>query len=111
MSAQEVDAKVLDNLFAVIESRRDADATSSYTAKLLNAGTPKIAKKIGEEATEVTIAALSEGKAALTAESADLLYHLLVMWAAEGIRPQDVWTELARREGISGIDEKNNRTT
>ncbi|MEX2312314.1 MAG: phosphoribosyl-ATP diphosphatase [Rhodospirillales bacterium] len=107
----EVNAEVLDRLFAVIESRRGADPASSYTAKLLSGGIPKIARKISEESAEVTIAALSEGADAVTLESADLLYHLLVMWAAMGVRPEDVYAELARREGISGIDEKNSRTS
>ncbi len=105
----ETPAEVLDRLFAVIDARRDADPSSSYTAKLLAGGPPKIAKKINEEAAEVTIAALSEGKDAVARESADLLYHLLVMWAAMGVRPEDVYAELAGREGTSGIDEKNSR--
>jgi len=100
---------VLSRLFGVIESRKGADATTSYTAKLLAGGAPKIGKKINEEAAEVVIAALTEGKDAATRESADLLYHLLVMWADQGIQPQDVFDELARREGMSGIDEKNSR--
>jgi phosphoribosyl-ATP pyrophosphohydrolase len=100
---------VLSRLFGVIESRKGADATTSYTAKLLAGGAPKIGKKINEEAAEVVIAALTEGKDAVTRESADLLYHLLVMWADQGIQPQDVFDELARREGMSGIDEKNSR--
>lgn len=104
-------AKVLDGLFRVIESRKGGDASSSYTAKLLAGGPPKIAKKINEEAAEVTIAALTEGKDAVTRESADLLYHLLVMWAAMDVAPEDVYGELARREGISGIEEKNSRNT
>lgn len=102
---------VLSRLFTVIESRKGADADTSYTAKLLAGGAPKIGKKISEEATEVVIAALSEGKDAVTRESADLLYHLMVMWADQGIDPKDVFAELARREGISGIDEKNSRST
>ena len=100
---------VLNRLFEVIESRKGADADTSYTAKLLDGGAPKIGNKISEEAAEVVIAALSEGKDAVTRESADLLYHLLVMWADQGITPKDVFAELARREGISGIDEKNSR--
>ena len=100
---------VLSRLFGVIESRKGADATTSDTAKLLAGGAPKIGKKINEEAAEVVIAALTEGKDAVTRESADLLYHLLVMWADQGIQPQDVFDELARREGMSGIDEKNSR--
>lgn len=108
--SDQINADVLARLFEVIESRRGADASSSYTAKLLAGGAPKIGKKLSEEAAEVTIAALSEGKDAVTAESADLLYHLLVMWAAMDVKPADVYAVLAEREGISGIDEKNSRT-
>ena len=100
---------VLSRLFTVIESRQGADADTSYTAKLLAGGAPKIGKKISEEAAEVVIAALTEGKDAVTRESADLLYHLLVMWADQGIQPKDVLDELARRESMSGIDEKKSR--
>lgn len=100
---------VLEKLFAVIQDRQGADASASYTAKLLAGGPPKIGKKLSEEAAEVTIAALSEGKDAVTRESADLLYHLLVMWAAMGVSPQEVYDELARREGVSGIEEKAKR--
>ena len=100
---------VLSRLFAVIESSKGADSATSYTAKLLAGGAPKIGKKISEEAAEVVIAALTEGKDAVTRESADLLYHLLVMWVDQRVDPKDVFDELARREGISGIDEKNSR--
>jgi len=99
---------ILERLYAVIESRKGADAATSYTAKLFADGMPEIARKVGEEAVETITAALS-GEGDVTAESADLLYHLLVLWAAAGIKPEDVWTELARREGTSGIDEKNSR--
>lgn len=102
-------SEILDRLFAVIEQRRDADPTSSYTAKLLSDGRSRIARKFGEEAIEAVIAATEGDKAALTAESADVLYHLLVTWADAGITPADVWAELERREGVSGIDEKNSR--
>lgn len=108
MSTHET-AEILERLFRVIESRQGADPASSYTAKLLAGGAPKIGKKISEEAAEVTIAALVEGKDAVTRESADLLYHLLVMWSAMDILPDDVYAELAKREGTSGIDEKNSR--
>ena len=101
-------SEVLERLFAVIESRKGADASSSYTAKLFDAGMAEISRKVGEEAVETITAALS-GEGDVTAESADLLYHLLVLWAAAGIKPEDVWTELARREGTSGIEEKNSR--
>lgn len=103
------DAQILERLFTTIESRRGADPSSSWTAKLFSQGRPKIAQKFGEEAVEVNIAALVEGPVALTAESADLLYHLLVLWADAGVSPADVWAELEKREGTSGIDEKSSR--
>ena len=100
---------MLDRLYAVIASRKGADAESSYTAKLFAHGTPKIAQKLGEEAVETVIAALAQDRAAVTAESADLLYHLMVLWADKGVAPEDVWAELARREGVSGLTEKASR--
>jgi len=101
--------EILARLFGVIKSRRGADAASSYTAKLFADGKPTIARKVGEEATEVLTAALVEGRQELINESADLLYHLLVLWAVGDITPEDVWAELAHREGTSGIAEKNSR--
>jgi phosphoribosyl-ATP pyrophosphohydrolase len=99
----------LDRLFAVIEARKSAAPNSSYTAKLLAGGTAAITAKITEEAAETVVAALEEGPEALTRESADLLYHLCVLWADQGLRPADVWAELARREGVSGLAEKASR--
>ena len=106
MNGERLDGRILENLFAVIESRRGADPATSYTARLLNKGRAKIAKKTGEEAVEVVVAALAEGREQLAAESADLLYHLLVLWAAGGVKPRDVWAQLAKREGVSGLLEK-----
>jgi phosphoribosyl-ATP pyrophosphohydrolase len=103
------DSAVLEALFAVIASRRNADPGSSYTAKLFAKGRGKIAQKLGEEAVETIVAALSQGKAEVIGESADVLYHLLVLWAECGVEPAEVWAELARRSGTSGIDEKNSR--
>mgnify|MGYP001806926428 CR=1 FL=1 len=100
---------VLDQLFQVVEGRKGADPNSSYTAKLFATGRKKIAQKVGEEGLETAIAAVSETPAAVAAESADLLYHLLVLWADCGLTPAEVWAELARRQGISGITEKNSR--
>jgi len=99
----------IDTLFAVIESRKGADPDTSYTAKLFAKGRKKIAQKVGEEAVETALAAVSETPAAVAAESADLLYHLLVLWAETGVAPGDVWAELNRRAGVSGIEEKNSR--
>ena len=106
MNGDNLDARILEKLFTVIESRRNADPGSSYTARLLSKGRAKIAKKTGEEAVEVVVAALSEGRDDLAAESADLLYHLLVLWVSVGIKPRDVWAQLAKREGVSGLLEK-----
>jgi phosphoribosyl-ATP pyrophosphohydrolase len=105
----DIDATVLDRLFETIESRRGADPEASWTAKLLAGGPEVIAKKVGEEATETVIAALSGDGRALAAESADLIYHLMVLWAAKDIAPADVWRALAEREGTSGIAEKASR--
>ncbi len=102
-------AEVLDRLFAVIESRRGASPDSSYTAKLFSDGAPVIARKLGEEAVECLIASLGGKKEETIAESADVLYHLLVLWAEAGIAPGEVWDALARREGTSGIAEKASR--
>ena len=101
---------VLDALFETIESRRGADPASSWTARLLADGVPGIAKKTGEEAVETILAAMAEDPDALAAESADLLYHLLVLWAACGVSPARVWQELERREGTAGLAEKSART-
>lgn len=106
MTGTAIDATVLDRLSAVIESRRGTDPGSSYTAKLLAGGAARAAKKLGEEATETVIAAVAGTPAELAAESADLLYHLLVVWAARGVRPGDIWAALATREGVSGLAEK-----
>ncbi|MBL4693416.1 MAG: phosphoribosyl-ATP diphosphatase [Magnetovibrio sp.] len=103
------DAQILERLFATIESRKGGDVETSWTAKLFAQGRPAIVQKVGEEAVEVTIAALTEGKEGLTSESADLLYHLLVLWADAGVKPVDVWAKLAEREGTSGLVEKNSR--
>ena len=99
----------LEKLWRTIEARRGADPAGSYTAKLLAAGVPKAAQKMGEEAVEAVVAAVGESEKALVAESADLLYHLLVLWAARGIEPETVWAELERRAGISGHAEKASR--
>ena len=100
---------VLDRLWQIIQSRRDADPQSSYTARLFARGRAKIAQKLGEEAIEAVIEGVGENSAALVAESADLIYHLLVLWAAAGVSPTEVAAELARREGMSGIEEKRSR--
>jgi phosphoribosyl-ATP pyrophosphohydrolase len=101
--------EALERLWRVIDSRRGADPETSYTAKLFARGTAKIAQKLGEEAVEAVIEGVKGDRPALVGESADLLYHLLVLWAALGVSPGDVAAELARREGISGVAEKQRR--
>ena len=96
----------LARLAATIESRRDADPSESWTAKLLSKGPEKCAEKFGEEAVEAVIEAVRGDREALTREAADVLYHLLVMCAARGVSLADVEAELERREGRSGIAEK-----
>ena len=105
----DINAEILDRLFDVVESRKGSDADASYTAKLLASGTSKIAQKVGEEAIETVIEALADKDGKIAEESADLLYHLLVLWADKGVRAEDVWSVIADRFGNSGIDEKNAR--
>jgi len=100
------EAHVLDRLYAVIDGRKHADPDSSYTARLFSRGRQQIAKKLGEEAVEALIEGIRGDKPKLIGESADMLYHLLTLWAATNVKPHSVWAELARREGISGIAEK-----
>ena len=100
---------VLDRLWSVVMSRRKADPAVSHSARLLLRGTAKVAQKFGEEAVECLIEAVAGNRDAVVAESADVLYHLIVLWVACGIRPDEVWEELKRREGISGIAEKASR--
>lgn len=97
---------ILTRLYQTIEARKDADPSTSYTAKLLEKGVGKCAQKMGEEAVETAIAAVSEGKKEVIAESADLLYHLMVLWAATDVTPDEVFEALKKREGQSGIAEK-----
>jgi len=97
---------VLDALYGVIESRKGSDPSVSHSARLLSRGTEKVAQKFGEEAVECLIEAVRGNKPALIAESADVLYHLLVIWVDAGVRPDEVWAEIQRRQGVSGIAEK-----
>jgi len=104
------DGTTLDRLFETIGTRAHADPASSYTAQLLSQGAERAAQKLGEEALETALAAAAGRRAAVVSESADLLYHLLVLWAATAVTPAEVWAELARREGTSGLTEKSQRT-
>ena len=94
-----LDGTTLDRLFEVIESRRSADPKTSGTARLFKKGVPKIGQKVGEEAVEVVIEGVSGPADKLADESADLLYHLLVLWCARGLDPTRVWEALAERAG------------
>ncbi|HYQ19232.1 MAG TPA: phosphoribosyl-ATP diphosphatase [Xanthobacteraceae bacterium] len=96
----------LDRLYAAVLAARVADPASSRTARLLRAGRGKMAKKLAEEAIEVAIDAVHGHSDAVVRESADLLYNLVVLWAAAGVHPKDVWTEMQRRERLLGIAEK-----
>lgn len=96
----------LDTLIATIAARVGGDPKTSHTAKLLKRGPARIAKKVGEEGVEVAIAAAQNSREEVITESADLLFHLLVLWQSMGITPAEVMTELSRREAQSGIAEK-----
>jgi phosphoribosyl-ATP pyrophosphohydrolase len=109
MNENNNNSDVLERLFETIKSRQGDSPDKSYTAKLFSKGRGKIACKLVEEATETIVAALYEGDDKVISESADLLFHLLVLWADAGVEPAHVWEELARREGTSGIDEKEAR--
>ncbi|WP_252181241.1 phosphoribosyl-ATP diphosphatase [Azospirillum sp. B4] len=102
-------ADPLKDLYATILARKGGDPEKSHTARLFSRGTAKIAQKVGEEAVEAVIEAMRGDRDKLASESADLLYHLLVLWADAGLTPDDVYTVLAARQGVSGIDEKKNR--
>lgn len=101
--------EVLDRLYQTIEARKGGDPKTSYTAKLLAEGPLKCAKKMGEEAVEVALAAVGEDEKALASEAADLLYHLLVVMAVRRVTPREVAKALIAREGVSGHDEKRAR--
>lgn len=96
----------IDRLHAQVLLRKSADPAQSYTSKLFSEGTAKCAKKVGEEAVEVAIACLGDDHKSKVEESADLLYHLCVLWAASGVSPAEVYAELAARENRSGLDSK-----
>src|SRR4051812_20618855 len=96
----------LDRLYEAVVAAREADPAASRTARLLKSGRSKIAKKLAEEAIEVVIDSMHGRSDAVVRESADLLYNLVVLWAAAGVRPTEVWKEMARRERLLGIAEK-----
>jgi phosphoribosyl-ATP pyrophosphohydrolase len=101
---------ILNRLADLLEQRKSADPASSYVAKLYAKGMDSILKKVGEEATETVLAAKGGNKEEIIYETADLWFHTMVMLSHAGLKPQDVLDELARREGLSGIVEKENRS-
>src|SRR5688500_8576372 len=96
------DERILPEMLQVIAQRTSADPATSYTARLYAKGVHKIAQKVGEEAVETAVAAVAESDERLARESADLLYHLLILWHAKGIAPAQVWAEMEHRFGTSG---------
>jgi phosphoribosyl-ATP pyrophosphohydrolase len=96
----------LDRLYEAVQAARDGDPATSRTARLLQAGRGKMAKKMAEEAVEVVIDTVHGDTAAVIRESADLMYNLMVLWVAAGVHPDDVWAEMDRRERLMGIAEK-----
>ncbi len=107
---------VLDRLWQVVDARKDSDPEQSYVAAKLAKGVEHCAKKVGEEAVETAMAAVQSGTVdrngcnPVVAESADLIFHLMILWARTGVTPEDVALELSRREGVSGHVEKAARS-
>jgi phosphoribosyl-ATP pyrophosphohydrolase len=99
-------ADSIDRLYQAVLAAKRADPETSRTARLLRSGRAKMAKKLAEEAIEVSIDAMHGGRDALIRESADLLYHLVVLWGSAGVQPKEVWKEMDRRERLLGIAEK-----
>jgi phosphoribosyl-ATP pyrophosphohydrolase len=100
----------INRLYHAVLAAYEAEPSRSRTARLLRAGREKMARKLAEEAVEVLIDAMADDRAAVIRESADLLYHLVVLWSACGIVPEDVWHEMDRRERLFGIAEKVHKT-
>ena len=109
MNPEKNNQDILLRLTEMLEARKHASPESSYVAKLFSKGEDAILKKVGEEATELILASKSGDKSNLVYETADLWFHSMVLLAKHGLSAQDVLNELARREGLSGIAEKENR--
>ncbi|VBB69099.1 Phosphoribosyl-AMP cyclohydrolase / Phosphoribosyl-ATP pyrophosphatase [invertebrate metagenome] len=99
-------ASIIDRLYEVVVHRKGEMSDQSYTAALFASGRVRIAQKLGEEALETALATLTEGSERVVYESADLLYHLTVLWADVGIHPKEVWCELEKRFGRSGLQKR-----
>lgn len=95
---------VIDELFAVIEQRKGADPQESYVARTFSRGREHAAKKVGEEGVEVALAGALGDTKGVVSESADLLFHLMILWSAAGVSPAEVLDELAKRRGVSGFE-------
>lgn len=99
-------SEILDRLFETLEARKNGDPASSYTARLYEKGTAKIAQKVGEEGVELALAAVQNDRDGVISESSDLIYHMMVLWADAGVAPGEIYASLAEREGLSGLAEK-----
>lgn len=104
-----VGPEFLNRLYETLEARKKGDPASSYTAKLYQKGTAKIAQKVGEEGVELALAAVQKDREGVISESSDLIYHMMVLWADAGVSPDEVYAALAKREGLSGLAEKASR--
>ena len=94
---------IIDELFGVIEKRKGGDPETSYVARTFSRGREHVAKKVGEEGVEVALAGALGDKKAVVSESADLLFHLLILWSDTGVAPAEVLDELSKRRGVSGL--------
>ena len=102
---------IIEELFGVIEQRKGEDPETSYVARTVASGREHVAKKVGEEGVEVALAGALDDRKGIVAESADLLFHLLILWSAAGVAPAEVLDELSKRRGVSGLAREANKRT
>jgi phosphoribosyl-ATP pyrophosphohydrolase len=102
-------SEIIDQLFEIIEARKNGNADASYTAQLISKGPAAIGRKLNEESVEALIAAAQNNPAELAQEAADVIFHLLVLLALLDVSPDEVWDILAKRQGVSGLEEKASR--
>ena len=102
---------IIDELFGVIEQRKGEDPETSYVARTVARGREHVAKKVGEEGVEVALAGALDDRKGIVSESADLLFHLLILWSAAGVAPAEVLDELSKRRGVSGLAREADRRT